>query len=99
MSDWFKRRRLKRVGFAPQFGNSWLYMYGWMNGGRFMTDERTCTLNDAKIVEALRFMQELYDMLGGYANVRAFQAGLGREDSPTTGRAGGMRKAPKRGLG
>ena len=27
------------VGFAPNYGNSWLYMYGWMGGGEFMSTD------------------------------------------------------------
>lgn len=68
---------LTRVGFAPQFGNSWLYMYGWMNGGRFMSEDgKTCTINEPRIVEALTYMTEVYNRLGGYAKVAAFQAGF-----------------------
>jgi ABC-type sugar transport system permease subunit/ABC-type glycerol-3-phosphate transport system substrate-binding protein len=68
---------LTRVGFAPQFGNSWLYMYGWMNGGAFMSkDGKTCTINDPRIVEALQYMTDVYDSVGGYAKVAAFQAGF-----------------------
>ncbi len=68
---------LSRIGFAPQFGNSWLYMYGWMAGGRFMSEDgRTCTLNDPPIVEGLQYMVDVYDSLGGYDKVTAFQAGF-----------------------
>ena len=31
--------KLKVVGFAPQYGNSWLYIYGWMTGGEFMSPD------------------------------------------------------------
>ena len=56
---------ITRVGFIPNYGNSWLYIYGWMNGGEFMSkDGATCTLNDPKIVEALQYMRTLYDDLG-----------------------------------
>jgi len=69
--------QLRVVGFAPNYGNSWLYIYGWMNGGEFMSaDGRTCTLNDPRIVEALEYMRDIYDALGGYARVDAFQAGF-----------------------
>ncbi len=71
------RGELKVVGFAPQFGNSWLYMYGWMAGGEFMSPDGTrCTLNSPRIVEALRYMTDVYDAIGGYAKVQAFQAGF-----------------------
>ncbi|MBI2200696.1 MAG: extracellular solute-binding protein [Armatimonadetes bacterium] len=69
--------RLKVIGFAPNFGNCWLYMYGWMAGGEFMSPEGDrCTLNDPRIVEALSYMVEVYDAIGGYAEVSAFQAGF-----------------------
>ena len=69
--------RLTRVGFAPQFGNSWLYMYGWMAGGEFMSEDGTrCTLNSPAVAEGLTFMVDVYDALGGYAAVSAFQAGF-----------------------
>jgi ABC-type sugar transport system permease subunit/ABC-type glycerol-3-phosphate transport system substrate-binding protein len=69
--------RLKVVGFAPLFGNSWLYMYGFMAGGRFMSAGGTqCRLNEPKIVEALTYMKAIYDDLGGYPKLAAFQAGF-----------------------
>ena len=67
--------RLRQVGFIPNFGNSWLYLYGWLNGGEFMSEDgRTCTLNDPRIVEALAYMTELYDAMGGAEAVSAFQS-------------------------
>ena len=72
-----EKGRLKVIGFPAYYGNSWLYMYGWMNGGQFMSDDRrTCTLNAPRIVEALEFLKRLYDLQGGYPRVRAFQAGF-----------------------
>ncbi|MFH1566546.1 MAG: extracellular solute-binding protein [Gemmatimonadota bacterium] len=66
---------LVRLGFAPNYGNSWLYIYGWLNGGRFMSaDGRTCTLADPPIVAALEYMVEVYDALGGIEQVEAFQS-------------------------
>lgn len=67
--------RIIRLGFVPNYGNSWLYIYGWMNGGEFMSADGTrCTLNDPKIVEALEFMTRIYDKLGGAQEVAAFQS-------------------------
>jgi ABC-type sugar transport system permease subunit/ABC-type glycerol-3-phosphate transport system substrate-binding protein len=67
--------RITRLGFVPNYGNSWLYIFGWMNGGEFMSaDGRRCTLNDPKIVEALEFMTRIYDRLGGAQEVAAFQS-------------------------
>ncbi len=72
-----KAYKLVNVGFIPMYGNSWLYIFGWMNGGEFMSaDGRTVTLNDPKIVSALIWLKEIYDELGGYSGVKAFEAGF-----------------------
>ena len=56
----------ERIGFIPDYGNSRLYLYGWQNEGRFMSaDGETCTLDDPRIVEALQYMKEVYEELGG----------------------------------
>lgn len=74
LTRWNDEGELKVVGFEPQHGNAWLYMYGWANGGRFMSEDgRTCTLNDPRIVEALQWTTDLYDALGGTADVNAFK--------------------------
>jgi ABC-type sugar transport system permease subunit/ABC-type glycerol-3-phosphate transport system substrate-binding protein len=66
-----------RMGFVPNFGNSWLYIYGWMNGGHFMSaDGKRCTLNDPRIIGALAWMTKMYDLLGGAEEVYAFQSGF-----------------------
>ena len=68
---------IARLGFAPDVGNAWLYMYGFLNGGRFMSrDGRRCTLADPAVVGALDWMTRVYDSLGGAAAVNAFQNGL-----------------------
>lgn len=76
--------RLQRIGFAPNFGNSWLYMFGWMAGGEFMSPDGTkVTLNDPRITRALQFMCDVYNDAGGYQQVMAFQAGFqGNELDP-----------------
>ena len=67
--------RVTRMGFVPNFGNSWLYIYGWMNGGEFMSaDGKQCTLNDPRVVDALTWMTKVYDALGGAQQVYAFQS-------------------------
>ena len=69
--------RLDRVGFIPNFGNSWLYIYGWLNGAKFMSEDgKTCLLNAPEVVEALAYMTELYDIMGGAEAVNAFQSSL-----------------------
>lgn len=69
--------RLERVGLIPNFGNSWLYLYSWLNGGAFLSgDGRTCTLGARENLEALVYMTELYDLLGGAGAVASFQMGF-----------------------
>ena len=64
---------ITQIGFIPMFGNSWLYLYGWENGGAFMSaDGKTCTLDDPRIVEALEWLVGVYDALGGIQKVDAF---------------------------
>ncbi len=64
---------LQTVGFVPLFANSWLYMYGWLNGGQFMSDGGTeCRLDSPEIVEALQFMTDAYDAVGGIKAAQAF---------------------------
>ncbi|HTS18524.1 MAG TPA: extracellular solute-binding protein [Verrucomicrobiae bacterium] len=73
---------IKRLGFAPgasngSRGDAWLYLYGWMNGGRFMSaDGRRCTLNDPHIVDALAWLTKVYDSMGGASAVKAFESTL-----------------------
>ena len=74
LSHWDRRGNLKAVGFEPNHGNGWLYHYGWLNGGEFLSpDGRTCTLDDPRIVEALQFTTDIYDAMGGVAQVNAFK--------------------------
>ncbi len=71
---------LERVGFIPNYGNTFLYMYGWMAGGSFMSEDgKTCTLNDPRVVEALEYVTRLYDRLGGAKEVDAFQSTFQRD--------------------
>ncbi|HNT88106.1 MAG TPA: extracellular solute-binding protein, partial [Candidatus Hydrogenedentes bacterium] len=66
---------ITRLGFAPQYGNSWLYLYGWQNGGMFLSnDGRTCTLDEPAIVEALEYTLDVYEALGGFEKVDVFQS-------------------------
>ena len=66
---------IQRLGFAPNYGNSWLYMYAWQAGGEFMSPDRTrVTLDSPPVVRALKYMTDLYDDVGGYARVNAYQS-------------------------
>ena len=67
----------QQIGFIPNFGNSWPYLYSWQNGGEYMSkDGRTCTLDAPENVEAIQYMVDLYDLLGGYNKVQIFQSGF-----------------------
>lgn len=74
----------QQIGFIPNFGNSWLYLYATQNGGKFLSDDgRTCTLDAQENIEALEFMVKGYDLLGGAELVNAYQASFqGGADSP-----------------
>jgi len=64
---------VRQVGFVPMYGNSGLYMFGWQNGGEFLSaDGRTCTLNDPHIVEALEWVTRMYDNVGGVQKIDGF---------------------------
>ena len=71
------RGQLSAVGFSPLYGNSWLYMYGWLNGAAFMRNDGTeCSLDSPEIVAALQFVVDMYDALGGVRAVRVFESGV-----------------------
>ncbi|MDQ3815221.1 MAG: extracellular solute-binding protein, partial [Armatimonadota bacterium] len=81
----------QRIGFIPNYGNSWLYLYSWQNGGEFMSDDgRSCTLDNPHTLGALQYMTRVYDALGGYNKVNIFQSGFqGNEQDPFfTGKIG-----------
>lgn len=67
----------QRIGFIPNYGNSFLYIYAWQNEGEFMSrDGLTCTMNAKPNVEALEYMVRIYDELGGVDAISAFQSGF-----------------------
>ena len=79
------RGRITQLGFAPNFGNAWLYLYAWMNGGQFLSDDRRrCTLNTPPNVRALEWMTRVYDSLGGAQKEFAFEgtAQSGQRSAP-----------------
>jgi multiple sugar transport system permease protein len=64
LTQWNPDGSLKRAGFMPNFGNTWLYMYGFQNNADFMSaDRRKCTLYSPAAEEAMRFMIAGYDLL------------------------------------
>jgi multiple sugar transport system permease protein len=67
--------KITRIGFIPNYGNSWLYMYAWQNGGEFMSPDGThCTLDAPANVGALQYITDVYDALGGAEEVNGFAA-------------------------
>lgn len=79
---------IARLGFAPNYGNSWLYMYAWQAGGNLLSEDGAKVLLDSPPVRrALRFIVDVYDDLGGAARVNAFQSSFqgGRLDPFLTG--------------
>ena len=79
-----KSGRIVKAGYLPNFGNCWLYMYCFLANGDYMSpDGRTCTLYSTGSEEALNFMMDGYNIVGGYQNSRAFESGLlGKENDP-----------------
>ncbi len=68
---------LKRAGFLPNFGNSWLYFYAFQNNAEFMdAARRNCTLYTPESAEALQFMVDGYDQIGGYDKAKSFESGF-----------------------
>lgn len=84
----------KRIGYIPHlatYGNSWFYIYSWMNAGSFMSkDGKTCTLDTPENVEALQYMVDLYNDAGGYNAANVFQSGFqsGEQDPFFIGKIG-----------
>ncbi len=73
LSQWGPRGNLVRAGFIPTVGDAHLYLYGWLNGARFVDDLGRPSFQDPRILEALTFMTDLYEELGGYRDVTAFE--------------------------
>ena len=81
----------QRIGFIPNYGNSWLYLYSWQNGGEFMSEDgRRCMLDNPHTVGALQYMRDVYESLGGYDKVNIFQSGFlpDEQDPFFTGKIG-----------
>lgn len=72
-----KRGNITQVGFLPNFGNVWLYMYSWQNGGEFMSEDgRVCTMANPLTAEALQYMVDLMNDAGGWNKIAAFTSGF-----------------------
>lgn len=81
LTEFDQNGQLKRAGFLPNFGNPWLYIYAFQNNGYFMSEDgKNCTLDTPPTEEALKFMKDGYDIVGGYSKAKAFEQGfLGRD--------------------
>lgn len=84
LTEYGARDSLKRVGFMPNYGNSWLYMYAFQNNASFLSaDGRTCTMAEPRTVEALKWIVGSYDKIGGYERALTFTSGFqGNESDP-----------------
>ncbi|MHB1458529.1 MAG: ABC transporter substrate-binding protein, partial [Armatimonadota bacterium] len=68
---------IKQIGYIPMFGNVYLYMYSWQNGGEFMSEDgRTCTINNPRSVAALDYVTKFYDEMKGVEALDSFSAGF-----------------------
>ncbi len=66
-----------RTGFMPNFGNSWLYMYAFQNNASFISEDgRKCTMNTPEAAQALKFIVDGYDQIGGYEKAKEFESGF-----------------------
>lgn len=64
-----------RIGYIPNYGNTSMYLYGYANGAKFLSDDgRTALLNAPELVEALKYVCKFYEMLGGAEKVNAYQS-------------------------
>jgi len=83
-----KSSGIARLGFAPNFGNSWLYLYTWMAGGEFLSKDRTrVTMDSPPVQRALKFMTDLCDDVGGVREINKFQDSLAGESTGGSFRA------------
>lgn len=65
----------KQIGFIPNFGNSWFYLYAIQNNGKFLDDPgKKVLLNSPENVQALEFMVKGYDLLGGAQKINAYSS-------------------------
>lgn len=66
------------VGFVPFLGNNWLYLYAFANKAEFMSaDGREVRLDSPEIVQALQWLTDINDCLGGADKVSAVQQSAG----------------------
>ena len=67
--------KLVRLGYAPNVGDSWLYMYAWQAGGELLSaDGRKVTFDTPPVRRALKYIVNLFDDSGGVSKVNAFES-------------------------
>lgn len=73
--------QISALGFIPlsygtaNVGDSWLYLWGWLNGAEFMNPEGTdCTLDSPPVVQALQWLSDCYDSVGGIESVMLYHS-------------------------
>jgi multiple sugar transport system permease protein len=65
--------RYDQLGFAPNYGNSWLCLYAWQLGADMLSaDGRRALLTEPPVVQALDWMVKMTDLVGGAERVNAF---------------------------
>ena len=70
-----------QMGFAPLFGQGWLYLWSWQEDGEVLSpDGRRCTLDNPQTVQALSTLVRWYDALGGVDAINAFTGGFGSDN-------------------
>ncbi|MDO8588833.1 MAG: extracellular solute-binding protein [Armatimonadota bacterium] len=79
LTRYSKDGSFERIGYIPNYGNCWLYLYAWQNGSgpesEFMDPTgRRCTLNNPHAVGALEYMVKVYDSFKGVEKINQFQS-------------------------
>jgi multiple sugar transport system substrate-binding protein len=69
---------LERIGFVPDLGNTYLHMYAYGNGGRFMRNGKI-TCNEPAVVQALQYIVKVNDWYGR-DNIMSAQGGFGQRE-------------------
>lgn len=79
-----EKGNIQQVGFLPNFGNSWLYMFGFQMNASFLSpDGSKATLNTPEARKALQYMIDGYEIAGGFSQADRFQSTFrGAENDP-----------------
>jgi multiple sugar transport system substrate-binding protein len=73
--------KVDRYGFVPYlFGNSWMWLYGFLNKAPAISDDkRTILMDDPKWVETLTWLVDFYDKhVGSFELANSFSDALGK---------------------